>query len=275
MPTTQVSVAPATEKFAQLHDVKARYLEAGEGYPTILIHGVGFTSGAEGWLPAIRAGFADKLHVVALDNIGWGKGDRPTFEYSLAYFADFLRELQDVLGFSKTNIIGHSLGGWISAIFAYESPERVNKLVLDSAAGLNATPPATVSQFEPPTEEQVREQTKSSFRDPKDQEEQTAFRWENVNQPDAAEAYRQITKHLSDTTWRSRYHLGRRLSKISVPTLVNWGGIGNPLFPPASGEEMAAAIPGAKLNIIEGCGHFVPMEKPKEWAQVVSEFLLS
>ena len=155
MATTQVSVAPAAEKFAQLHDVKARYLEAGEGYPTILIHGVGFTSGAEGWLPAIRAGFADKLHVVALDNIGWGKGDRPTFEYSLAYFADFIRELQDVLGFSKTNIGGHSLGGWISAIFAYESPERVNKLVLDSAAGLNVTPPATASQFEPPTEEQV------------------------------------------------------------------------------------------------------------------------
>lgn len=56
---------------------------------------------------------------------------------------------------------------------------------------------------------------------------------------------------------------------------MNWGSIGNPLFPPAVGEEMAAAIPGAKLNIIEGCGHFVPMEKPKEWAQVVSEFLLS
>ena len=275
MATTEVSIAPATERYVQLHDVKARYLEAGDGYPTICVHAVGFTSGAHAWLPAIRAGFADKLKVIAVDNIGWGKGDRPTFEYTLSYFADFIRELQDALGYSKTNLVGHSLGGWILALFAYESPERVNKLVLDSIAGLNLLPPANVANFEPPTEERVRQQAKNAFSDQQDQQDQGTFRWQNVNQPNAADAYRQITKHLNDPAMRSRYHLGRRLGKINVPTLVNWGSIGNELQPPAMGEEIAATIPGAKLNFIEGAGHMVPEQKPQEWAKAVSEFLLS
>ena len=275
MAIAKVSFAPATERFVQLHDVKARYLEAGEGYPTICVHAVGFTSGAEAWLPAIRAGFADQLKIIAVDNIGWGKGDRPTFEYSLSYFVDFIRELQDMLGYTKTNLVGHSLGGWISALLAYESPERVNKLVLDSIAGMNISPPANVANFEPPTEERVHQQVKNTYSDPEDQEEQASFRWQNVNQPHAVDAFRQITKHLNDPAMRSRYHLGRRLSRIQMPTLVNWGSVGNELQPPSMGEEIAAAIPGSKLNFIEGAGHMVPEERPQEWAEVVSSFLLS
>ena len=76
------STSEATERYVQLQDVKARILEAGTGTPTICIHGVGFTSSAENWLPAIRAGLARNLHLIAVDNIGWGAGDRPTFEYS-------------------------------------------------------------------------------------------------------------------------------------------------------------------------------------------------
>lgn len=275
MATNRTSISPVEEKYVTLHDVRARYLEAGNGYPTICIHAVGFTNGAEAWLPAIRAGFANNLKVIAVDNIGWGKGDRPTFEYTLSYFADFIRELQDVLGYTKTNLVGHSIGGWISALLAYESPGRVNKLVLDSIAGLNLAPPAAVSNFEPPTQERVLQQVQNLYSDPKDQEEQGVFRWQNVNQPNAVEAYRQITKHLNDPAMRSRYHLGRRLSKIEVPTLVNWGSVGNDLQPPTMGEEIAKAIPGAKLNFIEGAGHMVPEEKPFEWAKVVSEFLLN
>ena len=113
------SIEPAVERFIQVTDVKARLLEAGEGIPTICIHGVGFTSSGESWLPAIRAGLADGLHIYALDNVGWGMGDRPDFEYSLYYFVDFIREIQDQLGYAKTNIIGHSLGGLIAANFAY------------------------------------------------------------------------------------------------------------------------------------------------------------
>ena len=263
----------ATERIVQLHDVRARFLEAGTGTPTICIHGVGYTSGGETWLPAIKAGLADNLHIIALDNIGWGAADRPTFEYSLSYFADFIRELQDALGYARTNIIGHSLGGWIGATFAYESPERVIKLVLDDIAGMNAEPPANVASFKPPTEEGVRQQVNGMFLDSEDQREQFEAQWRNVNTANAQEAYAKITQHLNDPAMRSRYHLARRLPHIKVPTLVSWGEFGNPMFPQPMGRDIAARIPGSKFVVIPGGTHFVPQGKPAEFVAAVTEFL--
>ena len=268
------SIEPAVERYLSLPDVKARFLEAGEGIPTICIHGVGFTSSGESWLPAIRAGLADGLHIYAMDNIGWGMGDRPDFEYSLYYFVDFIREVQDQLGYAKTNIVGHSLGGWIAATLAYESPDRVRKLVLDNIAGMNPTPPDTVANFQPPDEARVRAQVETNFR-PEDHEAQAYFQWRNVQQPGAEAAFRQITKHLNDPAMRRRYYLGRRLNKISVPTLVCWGELGNPLFPLTVGQEIAAKIPGAELVVVSGGTHFTMQGKPVEFVEAIRPFLLS
>ena len=137
----------AIERTIQLSALKARYLEAGEGEPTIFLHPVGFTGAAEVWLPCLKAGLAQKLRVIAPDMLGWGPGERPLIKYSFAYWMDHVRELQDALGLKKTNIVGHSLGGWIAACLAYESPNRVNKLVLVANAGLNQDPPAGLADF--------------------------------------------------------------------------------------------------------------------------------
>ena len=268
------SIEPAVERYLQLQDVRARLLEAGEGIPTICIHGVGFTNSGETWLPAIRAGLADGLHVYAVDNIGWGMGDRPDFEYSLSYFVDFIREVQDQLGYAKTNIVGHSLGGWIAATFAYESPDRVRRLVLDNIAGMNPTPPDTVSNFQLPTEETVKAQVEANFR-PEDHEQQAFFHWRNVQQPGAETAFRRITQHLNDPVIRRRYYLRRRLSNIRVPTLVVWGEIGSPLFPLTAGQEIAAMIPGAQLVVVPDGTHFTMQGKPAEFVEAIRPFLLS
>src|SRR5687767_3557575 len=95
------------ERTVQLETVKARFFETGNGYPSIFLHGVGFVSGGETWFACIKEGLGDGLHVYACDMLGWGAGERPTWNYSYPYLADHVRELQDVLGYEKTNIIGH------------------------------------------------------------------------------------------------------------------------------------------------------------------------
>ena len=134
--------------------------------------------------------------------------------YSIAYFVDYIREIQDGLGYSKTNIIGHSLGGWIAAILAYESPQRVRKLVLDNIAGMNATPPPTVAGFTAPSYEQLVEGVEARFSGLNDIQDQTVYQWRNVNTPGSVEAFSQITKHLNDVPMRRRYHLGLSLIHI-------------------------------------------------------------
>ncbi len=74
---------------------------------------------------------------------------------------------------------------------------------------------------------------------------------------------------------RRRYFLKRRLNKISVPTLVSWGELGNPLFPLTVGQEVAAMIPGAELVVVPGGTHFTMQGKPDEFVQAIRPFLLS
>ncbi|MCH8974447.1 MAG: alpha/beta fold hydrolase, partial [Chloroflexi bacterium] len=125
----------AEEKYVELNHGTTRYIEAGSGYPTILVHGVGYTGGAHNWLLNIGP-LSSKLRVLAVDCPAWGKGEGYLDqEYSFAYLVDFIREFQDALGLPKTNLVGHSMGGWLASLFAYESPSRLNKLVLVASGG--------------------------------------------------------------------------------------------------------------------------------------------
>src|SRR6266571_9519447 len=134
------------EKYEELSHGRTRYFEAGSGYPTILLHGVGYTAGGDSWFLNIGP-LSQKVRVLAVDFLGWGLGDRLDLEYSFAYLVDFVREFQDAIGLPKSNIVGHSMGGWVASVFAYESPERVNKLVLVASGGTATRTLPSMTQF--------------------------------------------------------------------------------------------------------------------------------
>src|SRR5262245_43364988 len=119
--------AVGEEKRVKLSHGNTRYFEAGEGYPTILIHGAGFTSGGDSWLYNMQT-LQSKLHCYAIDALNFGAGDVFNDEFSFAYMVDHVREFMDALDIEKANVVGRSMGGWITTLFGYESPERVNKL---------------------------------------------------------------------------------------------------------------------------------------------------
>lgn len=260
-----------TERIIQLETVKARILEAGQGYPTIFIHGVGSTNGANTWLPCIHEGLADKVHVIAIDQLGWGPVERPVWNYSFPYLVDHIREIQDVLGYEKTNIVGHSLGGWVAATFAYESPDRVNKLVIVANAGLNPLPPPNLTANLHPTREQVA----AMFKDVADaglRERSIEEVWRNVTAPNAAEAFTKINENLNDMDMRRRYFLRRRLSHIKAPTLIVYGSRDTGYPVETFGKEMHASIPGSRFEVLDSA-HFIPNERPRELNALIQEFL--
>lgn len=261
------------ERVVQLETVKARFFEAGQGYPTIFLHGVGFVTGGEAWFPCIKEGLGGKLQVFAVDMLGWGASERPTWNYSLPYLVDHIRELQDVLGFEKTNIVGHSLGGWVSALFAYESPERVNKLVLIANAGVNPEPPAWFANFKPPTREEVIVGL-PNIQDVEVRNLMIEERWKNVTAPHAAEAFAKINENLRDYDMRKRYYLLRRLPKIKVPTMLVFGEK-DLLYPPESMREvMRDRIPNCRYELLRDKGHFLAQEHPKELVTLLHDFLV-
>jgi pimeloyl-ACP methyl ester carboxylesterase len=116
-----------------LHGNRMGFRTAGEGPAVVLIHGMAGSS--ETWaliLPPLGA----SARVVAPDMPGHGASAKPRGDYSLGALASGIRDLLIVLGIERATIVGHSLGGGVAMQFAYQFPERCDRLVLVSSGGL-------------------------------------------------------------------------------------------------------------------------------------------
>src|SRR5205809_3104305 len=126
---------PKTDKFVTVYGAKIHYVEAGTGAPLILIHGL--ADDVTIWdsvIPALSARF----RVIALDQIGFGRSDKPLLNYRVSTFVDFLGGFLTELKIERASLVGNSLGGWVAAAYALEQRERVERLVLSDAAGYAA-----------------------------------------------------------------------------------------------------------------------------------------
>jgi pimeloyl-ACP methyl ester carboxylesterase len=114
---------------------RIRIAEAGRGNPETIV----FQHGLNGHLEAYAKNIvplAEKFHVVAFDYVGHGLSDKKVDAYNPEVFADQLRELLDALHIDRAHLSGESLGGWVSGVFAAKHPERVRRLMLNTAGGI-------------------------------------------------------------------------------------------------------------------------------------------
>jgi pimeloyl-ACP methyl ester carboxylesterase len=251
----------------------ATYTEAGAGDPVILLHGVAYTSGGHDWFLAVDE-LARSHRVLALDLLGWGRGDRLEHPYSFARLVDFVREFQDALGLGRTSVVGHSMGGWLASLLAYESPQRVDRLVLVGSGGTAQRTLHSMAAFEPPALSDVVASLQAKNR--RLSAEVVAgwarYAYGNVQRPDALPSYRALLSHMNEPENRSSYNTRRRLPLIAAPTLIMWGD-DDQVNDVEMARLSAKLVPGAELEIIPGAGHFLPIEKPERFASRVAAFL--
>lgn len=263
-----------TEQYLEMNHGKTRYWEAGTGYPTILIHGAGWTSGCESWTLNIGP-LSEKYRVLAIDCLNWGLGDVYDQEMSFAYLVDHVREFMDLLKIEKANFIGHSMGGWIVTLLAYESPDRVNKLINVDGGGTATRPLQNMVEFKVPSPEQIKTQLAHRYAEGRVDTEEVAQTFiKKAELPGHGDAFGKVMKHMTEPKTRQRYNTLRRLPLIKAPTLVIWGRDDetNAL---EIGEATAKGIPGAKLVVLDNTGHMVPQSRPDEFNKLVLEFLSS
>jgi pimeloyl-ACP methyl ester carboxylesterase len=289
--TERTSPAPQPrEHYLDLSLGRCRYLEAGSGTPLFLLHGMSHLNSAETF-DEIMPELARQHRVIAVDLLGFGKGTReveagPTFELML----EQLRELMDHLGIARAAFAGHSMGGWTAMLLAYQSPERVSRLVLLNSAGLNAQISPSVGALAalPPYEKLV-EQVKREFRNPARATEARVAgiartRQEVLAMPNALRSLDPLLHIMQTPTLRPRYMLHRRLAHISAPTLVIWGA-GDVIDPyptwTAEYESLAGdmrrstkpwTIPGARYVLMQ-TGHYSHWEEPERVAELIRTFL--
>ena len=126
-------VAPPSLQFRTIHGYRRAFRVAGSGPAILLLHGVGDNSTT--W-ETVHAQLAQRFTVIAPDLLGHGESDKPRADYSLAAFANGMRDLLTVLGIDRVTIVGHSLGGGIAMQFAYQYPHLVERIVLVSSGGI-------------------------------------------------------------------------------------------------------------------------------------------
>jgi len=270
-PEDPVSTIPLPEpQTVMVKDHKIVYYEAGQGNVVILIHGLGADS--HHWAANIGP-LSSGFHVIALDQIGYGKSDKPVMRYTVGNFAEYLHGFMEALNVPKASLVGNSLGGWVALDFTIRHPDMVDKLVLVDAAGLHPADPLRTP--------------KGGWKNLTPLNTHWFFDLMDANKAWATtdlgpHSFERHVKNGDSYTVASsvaemamgREFEDKKLDKVQTPTLILWGR-DDMLIPLAMGEHFNKGIAGSQLIVIEGTGHIPMVGKPEEFNQLVQKFLSS
>jgi len=268
-----------------VHGHEIAYRTGGEGPVVLLVHGMAGSSSM--WKP-ILSRIAPHVTYLAPDLPGHGRSDKPRGDYSLGAQSSLLRDLLTTLGHDRVTVVGQSLGGGIALQFCYQYPERCERLGLVCAGGLGEEVNPLLRALTLPGVDLVLPLAfQPVFRDivnnavgllgrvglrPAPTAQETWRSYCSLIDPDARRAFLHTLKAVVD-------HRGQRVSAwdklylaSELPTLIVWGDE-DAIIPVSHAYDTHAAIPGSRLEIFEGSGHYPHDEDPEHFADVLIDFI--
>ncbi len=270
--------------YASLHGHRIGYRRAGRGPTLLLLHGIAGSSRT--WLPAMRLLQRD-FTVLAPDFFGHGESAKPPGDYSLGNLASSMRDLLHLLDIERVTVIGQSYGGGVALQFAYQFPERCERLVLVDAGGLGrevswilrlATLPA--AEYVMPVlfpslarewgDSVVRFCHSLGLRNPRAEEVWSAYR--SLTHPENRQAFVTTMRGVIDPGGQSVSAVDRLYLAAHMPTLIVWGEKDS-IIPVVHAYKVHEAIPNSQLRIMPGVGHFPHAEEPARFVEILEEFL--
>ena len=270
-----------------VHGRLVKYRIGGEGPLVLLIHGM--AGSASTWKQVMPA-LSERFTVLAPDLLGHGDSDKSKGDYSLGAMASTLRDLIVALGYKRATVVGQSYGGGIALQFAYQYPERCERLVLVNAGGLGSevnpvlrllTMPGSAAILlvatAPPVRRIVEMIGRIALRKKLDTATVIPELWRSYTSLGNVEARRAFLRTL-------RAVIDRRGQAVSahdklhlaagMPTLIIWGEEDG-IIPVEHAHAAHALIRGSWLEIIEGVGHYPHCEAPDRFVTALTEFIES
>jgi pimeloyl-ACP methyl ester carboxylesterase len=259
----------------KVNDVQIHYEVRGEGFPLVMINGLG--GNLDNWDPRLVEELSRQIKLIMFDNRGAGRTDISGREYTIKLFADDTAGLMNALGISRAYVLGLSMGGMIAQELVLNYPEKVSKLVLCStrSGGLKDVQPSqeviemlTVDVSIESKEEWSRIFLPLMFTDDfigKNPDFMEIVVQRFFKHPISKEAYTRQLIAIQD------FNAYDRLRQIKVPTLILHGRE-DVLIPPENGSILADAIPKAKLVYFEKSAH-VLAEEMREVLSLLTDFL--
>lgn len=269
-----------SQGFIQAGPYRTRYLHAGDSSkPTLLmLHGI--TGHAEAYVRNLQA-HAEHFNVYAIDFIGHGYSSKPDHPLEIKHYIDQVNYFLDAIGVQKAYFSGESLGGWVTARFAIDFPERVERIVLNTMGGTLANPVVmerlytlSMEAAKDPSWERVKTRLEWLMADPAMvADDLIRTRQAIFQQPDWLKAC-EANMALQDPETRRRNMLtDDDLRSIQAPALVVWT-TKDPSGPVDEGRRIAGLIPNGRLAVIENAGHWPQYEQTEIFNKIQLDFLL-
>lgn len=269
-----------SQGFIQAGPYRTRYLHAGATSKPALILLHGITGHAEAYVRNLAA-HAEHFNVWAIDFIGHGYSSKPDHPLEIKHYIDHVLQFMDAIGVEKASLSGESLGGWVTAQFAHDHPEKVERIVLNTMGGTMANPKVmerlytlSMEAAKDPSWERVQARLEWLMADPAMvTDDLIRTRQAIFQQPDWLKAC-EANMALQDPETRKRNMItDATLEGITAPALVLWT-TKDPSGPVDEAKRIASHIPGAKLAIMENCGHWPQYEDADTFNQLHLDFLL-
>ena len=280
-----VRPAPTIERVeVLLHGQRVQFTIAGQGPPVVLIHGV--AGRASQWDQIVPL-LADTHTVVAPDLAGHGESAKPRGDYSLGAHASGIRDLLVGLDIERASIVGHSLGGGIAMQFAYQFPERCERLVLVSSGGLGesvhpllraATLPG--SEFVLPLLAHPRVLGAASLvpralgrigLSTRPDLTEMARGYQSLSSAEARSAFIHTLRSVVDPTGQRINGSDRLYLASKIPSLIVWGRRDR-IIPVEHAQPAHEGMPGSRLEVFDEAGHFPQLDEPLRFARTLEDF---
>lgn len=265
-----------TEKQLKVGDLEIAYLEGPRraNQPSVLlIHGFGAIK--ENWL-RYAAELTEQYHVVAIDLPGHGESTQDlSLNYRLENQVENVHQIAQALGLGQFHIVGNSMGGAISSLYAAKYPNEISTVTLYDPAGIHDVESEMVALLKEGVNPLIVSDTESfqrllAFA----MEVQPFIPWPitEVVAERASKKQKINAKVFTDITAGDQNLFKAELKKIKAPTLIIWGAEDRVIHV-GNADIYEGLIPGSKKVILEGIGHAPMIEVPQQSALLFVEFI--
>jgi pimeloyl-ACP methyl ester carboxylesterase len=247
----------------QVAGVSVRAQAAGTGQPLIVLH---HSFGNPGWLP-LYDDLSSTYRAIVPDLPGFGGSEQPHWARDVRDIALVLGAWIDRLAVGQVAVLGCGFGGWVAAELATMSPARLSHLVLVGAAGVLPREGRIYDQMLVSHSAYIRQ----AFVD------ETMVEQLYGEQPDddtyiAWDLNREMVSRLTWKPYMYNRRLEPMLATVATPALVVWGS-DDRIVPRECAERYVSALPAARLEIVDGAGHALDIERPRDVARLVRDFV--
>ena len=256
-----------TEEKLNIAGTTLDLVKGGSGQPLLILHD---EIGHPGWL-SFQETLSQRNTLYVPHHPGFGTSERLDWIMNIRDMAAWYLRALDEMGLGAVPVVGFSLGGWIAAEMAVMCPHQFNKMVLVGPMGVRPATGEIMDMFLMV----VKNFITAGFHQPGNTPEFQVICPDEPT-PEQAETWEIARVQASTLGWRPYMHdmsLPHLLPRLqTLPTLVICGKE-DAVVPVSASEAYRDAIPGSRLEVMEGCGHRPEVENPGEFVQLVQGFL--